>query len=367
MDPLRQQQLTIPVVEVFLSIEEEILMNIAKVLKKGQSLLDEDDFSRWQTEKLGELGSLTQRNIMTIAKHSGVSIDAVSSMLQEAGFEALTDSELEFEEAVRQGILVQQPALAQSAAIESTLLAFQRQARESFNLINTTMLQQSEQVYLSILNETTGKLLTGTKTARQVLAETAGRWAEHGVPALVDKAGKKWSTEAYVSMVTRSMSNNVANEMQLARMEEYGVDLIEISSHSGARPKCAKYQGRIFSKSGRHPKYPALSSTSYGEPDGLKGINCRHVFYPFIEGFSKKVYEPYPAAENRKVYEQSQQQRHLERQIRKAKRKLAVAEELGEPEAIEAAKKKVKKHQYNMREFIKETDRPRRYEREKPY
>lgn len=366
MEPIRQQQLSMPIVEVFLSIEEEILLNIAKILKQGKSLLDED-IERWQTAKLSELGKLTQRNIITIAKHAELSIETVTAMLAEAGYEAVSETEMELIEAAMQGILIKPPLPNESPALEAVLLSFQRQARESFNLINTTMLNQSQQIYLNILNETTAKVLTGTKTARQALAETASRWAEHGVPALIRKDGAKMSTEAYVSMVTRSMSNSVANEMQFARMDEYGADLVEISSHMGARPKCARYQGKIFSRSGRSTKYPALSSTSYGEPDGLRGINCRHIFYPFVEGFSKQVYKPYPAAENSKVYQESQRQRRLEREIRKAKRQLAVAEALGEPEAVDAAKKKVRQRQANIRAFINDTDRTRRYEREKAY
>ncbi|WP_256816537.1 phage minor capsid protein [Cytobacillus sp. Bac17] len=366
MEPLRQQQLTTSVVEVFLSIEEEILLNIAKILEQGKSLLEED-LERWQTEKLGQLGKLTQQNIITISKYAELSIETVTAMLEEAGYEAVTDSEMELIEAVAQGILLQPPLPKESPVLEAVLVSFQRQARETFNLINTTMLDQSQRIYLNILNETTGKVLAGTKTPRQALAETAARWAEHGVPALIRKDGAKMSAEAYVSMVTRSMSNSVANEMQFARMDEYGADLVEVSSHMGARPKCAKYQGKIFSRSGSSNKYPPLSSTSYGEPDGLRGINCRHVFYPYIEGFSKRVYKPYPAAENRKVYEESQKQRHLERVIRKAKRQLAVAEVIGEIEAIDVAKKKVRQRQANMRAFIDDTGRTRRYEREKAY
>ncbi|MDD9313063.1 hemolysin XhlA family protein [Cytobacillus firmus] len=166
--------------------------------------------------------------------------------LEEAGYEAITESEMELIEAVTQGILLQPPLPKESPVLEGVLLSFQRQARETFNLINTTMLDQSQQIYLTILNETTGKVIAGTKTPRQALAETAARWAEHGVPALIRKDGAKMSTEAYVSMVTRSMSNSVANEMQFARMDEYGADLVEVSSHMGARPKCAKFQGKIF-------------------------------------------------------------------------------------------------------------------------
>lgn len=97
------------------------------------------------------------------------------------------------------------------------------------------------------------------------------------------------------------------------------------------------------------------------------GINCRHIFYPYIEGVSTKRYEPYPEKENREAYEQSQKQRYFERRIRKAKRELAMVEGLDDPKAIKKAKEKIKDRQATMRNFIDESGRRRRYEREKAY
>ncbi|MEH6988133.1 MULTISPECIES: phage minor capsid protein [Bacillaceae] len=367
MDPLKQQQLSMPVVEVFLSVEEELLLNVANLLKKHQSLLTEDGIQSWQAEQLAQLESLTQRNIITIAKHAGLSIDAVTEMLEEAGYGALEVNEGSLTEAVQQGLLVKAPAIASSTALQAVMISYQNQAKETFNLVNSTLLDQSRQIYLDIINQTVGKVLAGTTTPQEVLRGTARKWAEKGVPALIDKAGRQWSTEAYINAVVRSMSNNVANDMQDTRMDEYGADLVEISSHSGARPKCAKYQGRIFSRSGRHPKYPSLSSTSYGEPDGLFGINCRHVKYPFIEGITKRTYKSYPAEENRKVYEQSQQQRYLERRIRQAKRELNMMSAIGDDFGIKMAKQRVRERQATMREFIAATGRGRHYQREQIY
>lgn len=270
MTPEKSQQLAMPVVEVYMAIEEQILINIAKQLREGKKLM-EDDIQAWQLKKLMELGTLTQQNIITIAKHAGMAVNEVSKMLEEAGYSAVDEIEGDLAEAVQMGVAVQPPAVAESAAIAAVLTAYQQQAMDVFNLVNTTMLQQAEQAYIDILNQTAGKVLTGVSTPNEALRETAARWAEHGIPALVDKKGRKWTTEAYVNMVMRSISNRVANDMQFARMDDYGVDLIEVSSHVDARPKCAPYQGRIYSRSGRHPKYPPFSSTSYGEPDGLFG------------------------------------------------------------------------------------------------
>lgn len=366
MTPERSQQLAAPVVEVYLAIEEQILVNIAKHLREGKSLLEKDAYA-WQAQKLMELGALTQQNIITIAKHAGMSVNAVSDMLEKAGYEAVQEIEGDLAEAVQMGVAIQPPNIAESAAIAAVLSAYQRQALDVFNLVNTTMIAQAEQAYIDILNQTTGKVLTGVSTPNEALRETAARWAEHGIPALVDKRGRKWTTEAYVSMVMRSISNRVANDMQFARMDDYGVDLIEVSSHVDARPRCAPFQGKIYSRSGNHPKYPPFSSTSYGEPQGLLGVNCRHLVFPYIEGISKQRFHPYDLKEVNKAYKQSQKQRYLERRIRQAKRELAMMQELKDEEGIKIAKQKVRERQKAMREFINETGLRRNYEREQVY
>jgi hypothetical protein len=162
----------------------------------------------------------------------------------------------------------------------------------------------------------------------------------------------------------RSVTNDVTNEMTNERIRSYGGDLIEISAHSGARPKCAPYQGRIFSLSGTHPKYPAFSITTYGEKDGLFGINCGHQQYPFFEGVSEQTFQPLPTAKNAESYKESQKQRQYERDIRKAKSRERVLAAAGDEEGAEKARQLVRQRQARMRGFIDDSGRTRRYGRE---
>jgi hypothetical protein len=260
MNPSLNQKLAQSTIDVYLAIEEQLLINLAKRLKKNKHLLD--DIQAWEAANLLEIGSLSQENIITIATYSGLAIDEITKLLQEAGFYAVNRVDKDLQEAVRQGFVIM-PKTVPQTNLHPILLSYQQQAMNTFNLINTTMLDQSQQIYIDILNKTVGKVLTGTITPQQALRETVHEWSEKGIPALIDKAGKQWSTEAYVSTVTRSLSNNVANTMQDNRMDEYGVDLIEVSAHMGARPLCAPYQGKIYSRSGKSKKYPPFSETSY--------------------------------------------------------------------------------------------------------
>lgn len=363
MDSNRQQQLTISTVEVYLAIEEQILLNVAQALKDDKSLLEKDVYS-WQAYQLGKLGTLTQGNIIAIGKQGGLAIERVSKMLQQAGYESVDEIETDLQKAVQLGLLVKPPEILQSQMLSNVLTTYQSQAKDVFNLVNTTMLQQSQQIYLDIVNKTVGKVLAGISTPQQALREMVQKWCEKGVPALIDKKGRQWSTEAYLNSVTRSLCNNVANKMQFARMDDYGADLIEVSSHLGARPRCEPFQGKIYSRSGKSKKYPPFSSTSYGEAAGLLGVNCGHFIIPYIEGISRKTYQPYNKKENDNTYKQSQKQRYLEREIRKAKRELNMLSTMGDDEGIKMAKQKVRQAQINMRTFIEDTGRTRNRSRE---
>ena len=363
MDKRKLQRLSQPVVDVYLGIEEQILVNIAKRLARHDTLLEED-IQLWQSQSLDEIESLSNENLEFIAEQSGKTVKAIRKALQDAGYGSLMENEDILQEAAKAGRLNEAPPIKESAALLSILESYERQALNTFNLVNTTMLDQSRQAYLDIINRTTGQVLAGVSTPREALRQTVSEWAEIGVPALVDRSGRRWTTEAYVSMITRSTSNNVANDMQQARFDEYGVDLIEVSSHAGARPLCAPYQGRVYSRSGNSNKFPPFSETSYGHPAGLFGVNCGHVQYPYIDGISRKTYQPYPKRENDRIYENSQKQRYLERRIRYAKREMSMMEAMGDSEGMEIAKRKVLDRQANIRQFIKRTGRTRRYERE---
>ncbi len=363
MKPEDSQRLSQPITNNYLALEEQILINIGKRLKHHRSLLTEEGFSSWEFTKLNQLQSLNQDNIEVIASYSQMASNEVATLLQEQGYKTINDVDELLEPIARRGIIYVAPE-GVSTNLKSVMDRYDNQLKFTLNRVGATMLSQADAAYTSIINETVGLVAGGVYTPGQALRRVASRWAEKGVPALVDNAGKQWSTEAYVSMVTRTTMNQLSNEVQLERSSEYGVDLVVISSHTGARPKCAPYQGKVFSRSGNHAKYPALSETSYGDLDGLTGINCRHVLYPFIEGVNTHRQSNINDAENDRVYRESQKQRFLERRIRHAKREKSMFEAMGDEEGVKAARSKITERQGAMRDFIKDTGRNRNRMRE---
>jgi hypothetical protein len=166
-----------------------------------------------------------------------------------------------------------------------------------------------------------------------------------------------------------------AGAVQLARADEMGQDLVQTSAHIGARPTHEPWQGRIFSRSGTHPRYPHFETeTGYGQVDGLQGINCRHSFFPFFEGISQNAYDEATRQQFAResgayngrtysAYEIGQLQRRFERKIREWKRRAVAIDAAGLDAAHETAK--VRFWQARMRDFIRQTGRRREYVREK--
>jgi hypothetical protein len=338
-------------------VESEMLANLVRLLTRGSI-----GSAEWQVRALQSLGLLEQINAATIKAHR----DEIAKAAQDE-IRRLAASRLSMVDAASDmaGVVTRFPDL-RTAAI---LTRWDAEVSRKLDTIYATMLRSAGDRYVETVKVATAKTAIGM-SGRKAVAEIVQGWADLGLPGFKDAAGREWTPEAYASTLVRSSSTQAATATQFARMEELGEDLVEVSSHLGARPKCAPYQGRIFSLSGKSSIYPWLYSpdntewgNTVGTPGGLLGVNCRHILYPYFPG-TKATYSPYPEEKNDAAYKRSQEQRAIERSIRGAKRELDLAQKVGDEAAIQAAKSKVSERQKVMRGFIDDTGRRRDYDRE---
>ena len=273
-----------------------------------------------------------------------------------------------------------------SRNVKQVIKTMRAQAKDTLNLCNTTMLYKArdafqkfvysiastadeianKQGFIDILDKHATTAVIGAESRQQALRKCIREFNDKGIPAFVDRAGREWTPEAYVNMAMRSTSNTMAAEIQMARADDYGLDLVEVDSHSGARPKCARDQGKIFDRANKSKKYPHWNTSSYGEPDGLLGINCGHHIFPYMEGVSIRRYFPTEDMDaNDKLYKEIQVQRALERDVRKQKRECMLYEELENKEAFEQAAVKLKQKESKLKAYVNGNDQlHRRTDRE---
>ena len=371
MNLLKNQQEAETIDSVYIDLETRLMQNIARHLRDWEQPIDTD---RWLMQKLAEVGKLNKENIKIIAQMSGISQTAAERMLNAMAEEAIQNTEPGFQYLARQRLIDGIVDAEKSKNIRRVMKKLQKQAKDSLNLTNTTMLHKAQEAFknlvqntaeeaLKIMNNNTAAVITGAESRQQALRKTIRQFNEKGITGFVDKRGRNWTPEAYVNMTMRTTAGSVANEVQTARCKDMGVNLIQIDSHSGARPKCAKDQGKIFDLNngsgftedlnGRKIRYYPWNSSSYGEPDGILGINCGHHKFPFVPGVNIQRHFPTEDfEENDRLYKQTQVQRSLERDVRKQKRECMMFDELEDKDAFEKSAVKLKSKEAKLKDYV---------------
>ena len=346
-------------------IETEMLINLVDLLVAGKHGVDP---AEWQLQKLQQLGRLQSANVSMIKKNRKELIRTVKAEISKEAYNraALIDGQMQlaFDDGAKDKLSQVLPVSA-DPQIKAVVEKWETAAEKAINKTFATMLAKCDEMYTDTIFKAVAKSQMGM-SSRQAIAEACSEWSQQGLKALTDSAGRTWTPEAYAQTIVRTNSTQAATETQFQRMEELDEDLVEISSHIGARPKCAPYQGKVFSVSGKSKQFPALSSTSYGEPDGLFGINCRHIMYPYFVG-EKKTYKQQPVKRNESAYKNSQKQRAYERSIREAKRNLKILSATKDKDQIAKANELLAKRQNALKSFISTTGRTRRTDREEIY
>lgn len=365
--PQQLDMFTQPVVHVYRALEEEIFEMIAKRLRTSEDY-SADNVLEWQVDKLNQLRLINEETIKALAKATGIAEKEIRKAIYEAGIQTIESVDEELK-----GIY---PPLPKPSQIDAILESYVNQTfRELDNFVNQTLITTNygegtvTRMYRRIIEETTGKVLAGFKTTNKAIAETVIEWSRKGIDtAFVDRGGNVWTLERYAETVIRSTVNRTYNELRMSRMEEYDIDLVLVSSLPDPREACSLIQGKVASIkpiAENDSKYPSIYEFGYGEPDGLRGINCRHMFFPFVEGVMENNQPQYSESEMTHNRELRQRQRYLERQIRQAKRELKLAEIIGDEETIQAKKKLLRNRQARIREFVAEHDLTRRYDKER--
>lgn len=368
MTELELMELSQPLADIYMAMEEDLMVEIARRIAVSGEVIPT---SEWRLKKLAEAGALNKKTIEIIAKYTGLQAETLTETIEAAAYGAIKDLEPAFQKVAEQGII----SSAEVPASETTkrvVKNFRSQAASDLNLVNTVMQYKSREAYKALVNKTyktvqavenaknrqellnvlgkhTLSVVTGGESRQAAVRKCIEEFSEKGIPAFVDKAGREWSPEAYINMDIKTTVSNTARTAQEARFDEYGIDLIQVSSHNGARPKCAKDQGKLYSRSnksgtaydgdGNPIEFFPFSQTSFGQPDGLFGINCHHKEYAFISGVNFQRYFPYDEEENAAQYKKIQNQRRLERRVRETKRNIAMLKEVGDTEGVKLAKK----------------------------
>lgn len=212
--------------------------------------------------------------------------------------------------------------------------------------------------YQERLDQAAVQLATGAFSREEVVRQTVREISKSGVKAIHWESGHSDRIDTAVRRALRTNQAQISGLMSEQNADMMNQDLMEISSHWGARPSHADWQGQVVSRSGRSG-YLNLSDIGYGEGGGFQGYNCRHDWYPFFEGIStlsQMPPEPGPIQYGDKeytYYEATQYQRLMERQMRADKLEIVGYKAAGLTDEAKVAEIRLRRQDQVYQDFSK--------------
>lgn len=284
----------------------EILVDMAQRIAHAGSMTSTTEYLN---AKLREL-SLQQEYInRALAKVLNTSESEVEKLMNESAYKSTRDTIVQLEK----------------HGYDTSGLSFGRQIEKSTNIAKNE---------LSNLTRTTGQLATaqmmnlydqaylqvasGAYSYDQAVTNAIKKLAKEGLGEVTYPTGAKRSVEAAVRVAVRTSVAQNALKCEEDMLNDMDINLVEVSSHLGARPSHAVWQGKIYWRNHPEGNYENFyEATGYGTATGLGGYNCRHQFYPFFGEGDEQTYYHIDETKNEQFYQMEQQQRALERKMRK--------------------------------------------------
>lgn len=326
LTPKQLKELPDNVVKLYEELEDDIIRDMARRIVKTNFATGT---AQWQLIQLQRMGATHDEVFNKLSKATNKSDEELISMFNEAAQTAYNSDIKAYIKAGYNSI-----PLAENAQLQRIINAGLAKTQALFqNLTNTTANTASQQ-FENALDTAYMQITSGAFDYNTAIRNCIKTLSDKGIASITYPSGHTDYLDVAVRRAALTGVGQTTGEMQIALAKEMGSDLVEVTAHNGARPSHMAWQGKVYSLSGKHPKYPDFyKATGYGTGAGLKGWGCRHDFFPFFEGdVPSYTQEELAEYENKKVtyngvemteYEASQRQRAMERRIRATKRELA--------------------------------------------
>jgi Phage minor capsid protein 2 len=369
--PADGEDLARAVARIYEDAERALLGILAQALAEGI------DSPRWAELKLAAIG-----NVRTALEHV---TDALQTDADGAIRRAIT-------EAYERGT---QSAIADLGALDEGRRAFvaahlpgahavdrlANAAVDEQQPVYRRILREAQDVYRLVVGRVSGSTLLGSLTRRQTAQRALDQFAQRGVTGFTDRAGRHWEMASYAEMAVRSATGRAAIEGHIDALTALGEQLVIVSDAPLECPFCRPWEGEILSINGqsgphtlrlpkaddsgglfRRPETVAVhvaGSLVEARAQKLFHPNCRHSLSVYLPGVTRRPQSP-PHPQGA-TYEDTQEQRRLERQVRAWKRRAAAALD---DQARRRANAKVRHYQARVREHTAATGLRRKSERE---
>ena len=211
-----------------------------------------------------------------------------------------------------------------------------------------TMLSPAK-AYQHALDAAEMMIQSGAISYNEAIKRSVKELADSGLRTVNYESGHRDNIDVAVRRAVMTGVSQLCSKYTEQAAEYLETPYYEVSAHAGARDKPGPspwsshkdWQGKVYStRSG--DIYPNIYEVcGLGAVDGLEGVNCRHRRFPWVEGVSERTYTEEQLehiddglgctfeGKTYTAYEATQEQRKVERTIRKLKREKAAYKAAG--------------------------------------
>ena len=333
--------------ELYRGLEDTLLMEICSRLK----LRD-------------ELNEVTVQDIKALRSH-GIDLKEIEKAIRqttgisEKKLNELIDDVVERNQKYYTEVIdiarVTQPNMLVDA---TTIDAIKRQTQDAFRNITASMgflvdagrtMLHPAKAYQWALDAATLKVESGAISYGQAIKDAVRELASSGMRVVDYESGHRDHVDVAARRAVMTGVSQLCSKYTEQAAEYLETPYYEVSAHAGARDVPGRspwsshkeWQGKVYStRSG--DIYPNIYEVcGLGAVDGLEGANCRHRRNVWVDGVSERTYTDNQLehiddglgctfeGKNYTAYEATQEQRKVERTIRKLKREKAAYKAAG--------------------------------------
>ncbi len=341
------------IADIYAQLEADILQDMARRIARLGKITEA---TQWQAALLAETGALKKNIRRILKKYDPAIVKEIEAVYNDALIKNARADNMIFKEALGHGV---------SDINAQIMLASIQKTHSDLSRLTITTAYTSETMFVQQANNAYMQVTTGAFDYDRAMENACDNLAAEGITSVQYRNGRpvRLQIEPAVRMNILTGVNQTASAMTMNNCEELGVDLVETTAHIGARPEHEEWQGQVFSLSGTHPKYRPFSVCGLGTITGICGINCRHSYYPYFEGFEKhytqddldEMAKQEVSYNGQKMtrYEGEEKLRYIERNIRGYKRR-ALVQEAGGVDSTRA-RRKLGEWQQKARDFTEQT------------
>jgi len=347
---------------IYSELETKLLDEIVSHFNINEEFINSD---YWRIEKISELGLMNENIVKYIAEVTNRTSKEIKIALQKIAKENLNMNRLN--EAYKGGFLEINPIiLIQNQVIENLINFSYNELTNRFLEISNKIENATREAYLDIVEKAYIQTTNGF-TYKDAIRNALLDLGDKGISTLtyktIDENGnikgiRHYDVEGTVRREIITASHNLTNEINRSIAEELDVEYLYLSEHIKCRPEHFSWQGTIIKRE------ELVKVTRYGEVDGLGGPNCKHYPTPYFGDARGKDLKQISLEDATEQYNLSQQQRYLERGIRKWKRKERIFKNADDKEYYKKCRNKVKEWQLRNKAFTEKNNFKRDFSRE---